>query len=201
MSGNPDRLPDKGFSLIELLVVIAIMMVIAALTVPVISSTLNGIKIADATQTVSNEIQVARATALARNAPVEIWFLKEGSYYGAVRTLIVNADNEITWISRTRRLPEGIAMAGAAKFSNILGLQTAETPPESAASLKGVFLRIFPSGRLEPGDPQAFPSNDPLFLTLVSVSGFDPDSDDSLPDNFATIQIDPSNSRTITHRP
>lgn len=204
--GNDNTFPSKppraprAFSLIELLSVIAVMLTIAALSLPSISNTLSGMKITSATQTVADEIQVARATALARNTPVEVWFLQKNGRFTAVRSLILNADNTTTWASRPRALPDGIVLATHENFSNIIGSQTLGTPPDSPAGTLGVCLRIFPSGKLELGNAQALGSNEPHFLTLASLAGFDPDST-TLPPNFATIQINPVNSRITTHRP
>lgn len=194
-----------AFTLIEMISVIAIMLTVAALTIPGISSALNGVKITGATQTVADEIQIARATALARNAPVEVWFFRDASIFRAVRSSILNADNTTTWISRTRRLPDGVAIASAEKYSNIIGAQNLATPPDSPAGTQGVRLRIFPSGKLELVDvlasAQPIGPNQPLFVTVVPSAGFDPNSSTDLPRNFATLQINPINARLTTHRP
>lgn len=190
-----------GFSLIELLAVIAVMATITALTVQGIGSALNGMKITSATQTLVDEIQVARATSLARNAPVEVWFLKIDGRFKSVRSLIVNADSKTTWISRARLLPEGIVIAANAIFSNVIGSQTIGTPPDSRPGTEGVRLRIFPSGKLELVDALAIGPNQQLFLTIASAAGFDPDTGSTLPRNFATVEINPLNSRITTHRP
>lgn len=205
--GNDTAFPSKlsrttrAFSLIEILSVLAVMLTIAALSLPGISNTLGGMKITSATQTVVDEIQVARATALARNAPVEVWFLQKNGRFTAVRSLILNADNTTTWASRSRPLPDGIVLATHETFSNIIGSQTLGTPPDSPSGTQGVCLRIFPSGKLELGDAQALGSNEPHFLTIAAAAGFDPDNGSALPPNFATVQINPVNSRITTHRP
>lgn len=202
---TPLRFRTGAFSLIEILAVVAIMATLAALSIPGISSTLNGMKITSATQTIVDEIQVARATALARNAPVEVWFIKDTAHFQSVRTSIVNADNTTTWISRARRLPEGIALASTENFSNVIGAQNTGTPPDSAPAVKGVRMRIFPSGKLELVDvlpaAQSVGPNQPLYLTITAFAGFDPDTGTTLPANFATVQINPVNARIITHRP
>lgn len=201
---RPARL-HAGFTLLELLVVMAIMVTLASLSMPRIGSALTGMKITTATQVVVDEIQLARATALARNAPVEVWFLKTTGPYHAVRSKIINQDSTPTWISRQRTLPEGIAFASSQLYSNILGAQTAGSSVDLPSGTTGVGLRIFPSGRLEMGNVSATADplgpNDFLYLTVASLAGFDPDGTSSLPKNFATVQINPINARVVTMRP
>lgn len=201
--------PPAAFTLLELLIVVAITITLASLTIPSIGSALTGMKLTTATQVVVDEIQVARATALARNAPVEVWFLKTSTnspdQYQAVRTKIQDSTN-LTWISRQRKLPEGIAFASKQPPGsiNIIGAQT-PTDSDGSGSAKGVSLRIFPSGRLEMenGSPTADASNPSgyVYLTIVSVAGYDPDGTAALPHNFATVQINPINARVVTYRP
>lgn len=199
------RARPRAFTLIEMLAVMAVMVTLAALCIPGVSSGLAGMKITTATQIVVDEIQVARATALARNSPVEVWFLKNSGPYESLRTAIVNPDNSSTWVSRGRKLPEGIAFASRQKYSNVIGAQNAGAPPESPAGTTGVRLRVFPSGRLELVDVAQNANhvgpNDLLYLTVTSSAGFDPDGENALPPNFATVQINPLNTRLITHRP
>lgn len=190
-----------GFSLIEILSVLAVVATLAVLTLPGISHTLGGLKITGATQIVVEELQNARASALAQNLPVEVWFLRENGRFQAVRSLLLNADGTSTWISRSRHLPEGIAFAAQNDFSNIIGSQTLEAAPNSPAGTEGVRLRIHPSGTLELVTATSLGSNDPHFLTITPLADFDPDQGTELPPNFATVQINPLNARVTTHRP
>ena len=192
-----------AFSLIELLSVIAVTLTLLAVCVPGISGTIGGLKVTNAAQVVVEEIQTARATALARNTPVEIWFLKEGNRYQAVRSSLININNTSSWLGRTRRLPEGVAFASAQKYSNVIGAQTAAAAPESPAGTQGVRLRVYPSGRLELVEASSSTPvgpNQPLFVTLTPYASFDVNSEGDLPKTFATVQINPINSRITTHR-
>lgn len=195
------RLRTAGFSLIEILSVIAVAATLAALTLPGINHTLGGMRITTATQIVVDEIQTARASALARNVPVEVWFLRDGGPFQSVRTLALNPDGSSTWISRARSLPEGTVFAAQAEFSSIIGSQSEETPPESSQGTEGVRVRIHPSGALEPASTVTLGANDPHYVTIASSAGFDPETGSELPPNFATIQINPLNARVTTHRP
>lgn len=187
-----------GFTLVELLVVVTIFLILAALSMPGITSTLAGIKITNATALAVDEIQLARATALARNTPVEVWFLKGSNNFQMVRSSLVNPDSSSEWISRTRQLPEGIAIASAEAYSNLIGIQS---PTNSPSGVQGVRILIFPSGRVELPPPVSMNPNTSLFFTIVPSSSFDPNSGDALPANFATVQINPINARVTTIRP
>lgn len=192
-----------AFTIIELLSVVAIMLTLLAVCVPGISGTIGGLKVTNAAEVVVEEIQVARATALARNAPVEIWFLKEGNRYQSVRSSLININNTSSWIGRTRRLPEGVAFASAQKYSNVIGAQTATAAPESPAGTQGVRLRVYPSGRMELVEASSsvpVGPNETLFITLAPYVNFDVNSEANLPKTFATVQINPINARITTHR-
>ena len=194
------KICPKAFSLVELLVVVTIFIILAALSIPSISSTLAGMKITNATSLAVDEIQLARAAALARNAPVAVWFMKGSNNFQMLRSSLLNPDSTSEWISRTRQLPEGVAFASAETYSNLIGAQTSTTPPDSPTGLQGVRLLIYPSGRVELPAASMAP-NTSLFFTIVPSSGFDPNSGDALPANFATVKINPINARVTTIRP
>jgi hypothetical protein len=179
----------------------AVMVTVAALAVPGIGNALTGLRITNVTQTVVEEIQLARSTALAQNAPVEVWFLKENGVYRALRSALIQPDNVPVWTSRLRRFPEGVAFASNLKYSNVIGAQTEASAPSPGG--QGVRLRVYPSGRTELVDTgnSAPGPNDFLFLTVTKTAGFDPAGDEDLPSNFATVQINPINTRITTHRP
>jgi len=63
-----------GFSIVELLVVIAIVGLLAAVTMPAITSTLRAMNLSDTTNRVVSELNLARQTAVARQVPVEVRF-------------------------------------------------------------------------------------------------------------------------------
>lgn len=191
----------RAFSLIELLSVIAVMAVVGSMLIPAISNVLSGMKVTLATQRVVDEIEFARSTALARNCPAEVWFLSEGSGFSAMRTALLDGPQTSTWVSRIQRLPEGIGFATSARLSNIIGNQQASAPAAGGQGLKGVALRVYPSGRTELVDEASsgVAPSDPLFVTLGLQRELDANAQ-NLPLNFATLQVNPINGRVVTYR-
>lgn len=197
-----DSFHRRAFSLVELLSVIAVMAIVGSMLVPAVSNVLSGMKVTLATQGVMDEIEFARSTAVARNCPAEVWFLSEGSNnFSAMRTALLEGPQTSTWVSRIRRLPEGVGIATSAQFSNIIGNQQASSPAAGGAGLKGVALRVYPSGRTELVDEAAsgVAPSDPLFLTLGLKRELEAGGQ-ALPLNFATLQVNPANGRIITYR-
>ncbi len=191
----------RAFSLIELLSVIAVMAIVGSMVVPAVSNVLSGIKVTQATQRVMDEIEFARSTALARNCPAEVWFLSEGSNFSSMRTALLDGPQTSTWVSRVQRLPDGVGFATSARLSNIIGNQQASAPAAGGEGLRGVALRVYPSGRTELVDEAAsgVAPSDPLFLTLGLKRDLEANSQ-TLPVNFATLQVNPVNGRVVTYR-
>jgi len=144
-----------GFSLVELLMVMAIIVALGAAVLPAITNVSDGMRLTNATQMLMDEILVARATALSRNLPVEVWFVQDGetSEYRLLRTAVIDNSERTTWVTGYKRLPAGVAMTAAGGRSNLIAVQNARTLPDLA--LKGVALRINPSGQCEVADESA----------------------------------------------
>jgi len=66
---------DRGFSLIEMLVVVAIIMIMAAVSLPMINTYLRVFKIRGASQEVAKEIQGTRGKAISKNVNFGMVFL------------------------------------------------------------------------------------------------------------------------------
>jgi len=188
-----------GFSLVELLMVMAIIVALGAAVLPAITNVSDGMRLTNATQMLMDEILVARATALSRNLPVEVWFVQDGetSEYRLLRTAVIDNSERTTWVTGYKRLPAGVAMTAAGGRSNLIAVQNARTLPDLA--LKGVALRINPSGQCEVADESAtIGPNEVLFVTVVLARHA---SSAELPANFSTVQINPINTRLTMFRP
>ncbi|CAN5462028.1 hypothetical protein BH09VER1_BH09VER1_25570 [soil metagenome] len=193
----------RGFSLVEILAVLAVTAVLGSLVLPAISSVTTSMRITRATQEVVDELQFARSTALARNCPVEVWFLQDGAASSGaiqgVRSMILEGPNTRTWLSRLRRLPDGVGIASSFELSSIIGSQTLTAPDSANSTSKGAAIRIYPSGRLELASEATTPPSQ-FFLTLGSSQALAANSSRP-PTNFATVQMSPINARVVTLRP
>ena len=66
----------RGFSLIELMIVVFIIGIIAAFVVPATSTILRGSQLQQGSQTLYDQISLARQYALSKNHPVEVRFIR-----------------------------------------------------------------------------------------------------------------------------
>ncbi len=73
----PSSFP-RAFSLVELLVVISVIAIIAGFAVPAVTTMIKGSQLSQGSQMVTDQLSLARTTALGRNRSVEIRFYKFG---------------------------------------------------------------------------------------------------------------------------
>ena len=69
---------SRAFSLVELLVVISVIAIIAGFAVPAVTTMIKGSQLTQGSQIVTDQLALARSTALGRNRSVEIRFYKYG---------------------------------------------------------------------------------------------------------------------------
>lgn len=200
---------QAGFSLIELLVAIAIMAILLAVAVPATSSLMGGMNIGRSAGMVTDELNFARQTALARNRDVEVRFYKLGSkteadnqQFRAFRSFLIEGLDPAGWkpLSRVKVLPEPIIISDDTTYSTLLdpgdgyrGLTsgTEDLPGHGPVPYVSFLLRAN-------GGTSLKPVTDKWFLSLFSERA-KPAS--GLPANYFTIQIDPVTGRTRSYRP
>lgn len=209
MKRTPHASPESlGFSLLELLTVIAVLAILSALIVPSVGRIATGTRLTQDGSRLVDEINTARALALARNQPVEIWFLQlpassDGSDIGwrGIRCRMLESDGTATWVSRTQKLSESMLLASSEALSNCIGGQNSQPLTDLPGSVRGTGIRFYPGGRVEPISPLGSLSlNDPLFVTIAHAQDL-AGSTSELPRNFITIQVEPRNGRVTSFRP
>jgi uncharacterized protein (TIGR02596 family) len=197
---NISRTARQGFTLIELLAVMAIFVTLAAVITPAITSAVRSSRINMATQFVIDEINAARAAAIAQNKPMEFCFLRGATgtagLFEQMAVRSVEQDGTKQWIHKSRKLPDGVTISANGALSTVIGSQTEQTNPRGE---KEVCLLFTPSGEMSlTALTGAKPTE--YYLTLASASDL-LKTPDAFPANFATIRIDPRNSQTTLHRP
>lgn len=187
-----------GFSLVELLMVVAIVMLLMTSAIIGFNSIVSSSRMEQAGRMVVDEFNIARQTAAARNANVEIrfiltnrpgtssnvfWQMESGMFSGK------SANATFVPFRAKTRLPEGIIMAPSSGLSSILGNLT-----NNVAT-----LTVRPNGILEPRSGLSLSARNGWFITLVPDRKPVASINDT--DDFITIQVDPITTRTTIYRP
>lgn len=196
-----DEGASGGFSLVELLAVIAIGLILMVAVAPALNSTSKSAELGMAAQMLVDEIHFCRSQAAGLNRPVELCFIRSpganSTWFEEFRSRSLEQDGNSRWMSRTRKLPEAIAISSDSNLSNVLGCQTAVPGAQGREEMS---LRFAPSGEMELVSPLSPIGSSERFITLGYKSDFQR-SQATLPVNFVTIQIDSRNSRAAMLRP
>ncbi len=207
---NASRLP-RGFSLVEMLVVLAIFAILAVLTMPAVSSTLQANALTQGTQTVLDQLSLARQFATSKNRVVEMRFYRFADPAGgapdkkfrAVQNFELQDDGSAVPLDRLRKLPQGVIIDAGGTLSTMMGASRTKqwTATDTQAALPGIGTDYeVRAVRLRPdGSTDLSAATSPWFLTLHHENKGDNLA--SLPPNFAMLQIDPWNGQTMLYRP
>lgn len=183
---------STAFSLLELLVVIAVLGLLAVLVVPSLQGILGGRNLENAANIVSSQLQVARQTALTRNALVQWQVIKvpdsrnnDPAAFRLVRCLIMEPGSR-QWkpLGRAEWLPISYWVDEDSARSPLLAQSTTAagiTPANSPAA----WVIFDGAGRVTL-------SSSGNWLTLVGRSN---------PADIIAVQIDPVNGRVRNFRP
>lgn len=183
----------SGFSLVELLVVTAIMVALLALSVPAVNSLLEANRISEGIRLVNGELETAGQLASARNRTIEVRLINVNGPFAAVQLWWPDATPSAA--GRAVALPAPLVILDDATLSPLLetaGIFAGTMPAGGTYGGKPYrAFRVRASGMVEPS-----PGNRTKFyLTLA------PDRASGVPDNYATLQINPDTGRTMIYRP
>lgn len=198
----------RGFSLTEMLVVIAIMAILMAVVIPASTSMMGGMNIGSAAGTITDELNFARQTALARNRDVEVRFYKLGSkfdannkQYRAFRSFLVDDLDSANWkpLSRVKHLSEPIIISDNTEYSSLLPSSPGNGISDGNENLSNGVSAPYVSFRFRAnGDTSLRPITKKWFLTIYSEKV---KAGAGLPPNYFTVQVDPVTGRTRSYRP
>jgi uncharacterized protein (TIGR02596 family) len=215
----------RGFTLVELLVVLSIMILLMTLVTPAMNNILYPAQLTQGAQMLSDQLSLARQTALTRNHSIEVRFYQFGDpeipgeqpaspstgKYRAVQLFDVEDSGTAVALSKVQRLPPSVIIDGGVTLSSIIGL--AQSSPGVPTSTTGAALNIAlprvknqynsSSFRFLPNGSTNLPplssTGGQWFLTLHGLN--EGDRLGAAPSNFFTIQIDANNGHTKTFRP
>jgi uncharacterized protein (TIGR02596 family) len=158
----------RAFSLVELLVVISIIAIIAGFAVPAVTTMIRGSALTQGSQSITDQIILARQVALSRNRSVEVRFYKfadpeipgedpknpQTGFFRACQTFEILDNGGALPTGGLTRLPVGVIM-NEDKLSTILKYRPLENPKPSDPALPDtqaqrnyqyVALRFLPDG-------------------------------------------------------
>ena len=227
-SRSEDRFDSAGFTLIELLAVVAIIALVTAFAVPATTSMLRGSQLTQGAQMVSDQLTLARQTALSTSHSVEVRFYQfsdpnipgevlgvpaKGKYRALQSFEILDsgaavAVGKIQIVPQSVIIDSGIVSSGSATLSSIIS--AALPSPSVPTSTTGVALGVaIPRAgtaynaatfRFMPDGSTNFSSaTSQWFVTLHYLTAGN--SMATPPPNFVTIQVDPANGHIRTFRP
>ena len=204
---------NRAFSLLELLVVMAIIGLLAAMTMPSLSSILGGSRINLGIETVNGAMASARQLAATKNREIEFRLIEmsdptfpgSASQIRAVQILEIR-ENGTNPIGKPRVFPSGVIIGSGAAMTSLAGL--AATPAVSTdPKISGVGTSYsYRSFRFRPDGSLNLKSLLPstvtnYFLTIYDEKFQSQISGNTPPANFATIQLEPATGASILYRP
>lgn len=189
--------------------VTAVMVVLLSLTVPLASQVFTANKITLGAQTIVNQLNLARQTALTKNRVVETRFYKFTSSENvdtieqtrAAQNFIFDETNTSSAaLDEVRYLPDGVMISSEATYSSLIQSSRAKTAwttgdskpslPRGIGSNYSVYtVRFRPDGSTDLGAGS-------WFATVRSENGTSTQMS-----NYATIYIDPYNGALRLYRP
>lgn len=114
-------LTQRGFNLIELMITIAILGMLLMVGLPAYTDWLQNLKVRSGTESVQNGLQLARATAIARNTQVSLVFPVDNDLGYTVYSLVSPSTFPADWraptaaeVNEVRRYSQGEDAAGTA---------------------------------------------------------------------------------------
>lgn len=207
-----------AFTLIELLIVMSILLVVAGFLAPSVSTILKGSNLTQGSQMISDQLGLARQTALAKNHVVEVRFYQYGDpeaagesaatpnsgKFRALQNFEKLDTGTVVALGNVKKLPTSIIFDKGATLSSIIGsaaaapgipsLVTTQTNsiPRVGTQYNSVSFQFRPDGSTN------LPTGN-WFLTA-----HDTNSGDALatpPPNFFTLQIEAANGHIRQFRP
>ena len=209
LSANTRAEDDHAFTLIELLMVVALMTLVLTFTVPLVSQAFMANQITLGAQTVMDQLNLARQTALTKNRVVETRLytylspenVDSTEQTRAVQNFIFDETNaHTTALDEIHYLPDGTIISSVSTYSSLVQASREKTAwangdtkpslPRGIGNNYTVYaIRFRPDGSTDLGAGS-------WFATVRSGNGKSTELT-----NYATIHIDPYNGSLRLYRP
>jgi uncharacterized protein (TIGR02596 family) len=195
-----------AFTLVELLAVIAIILLLASLSVTAFNKIGDAKSLSSAANTLSDQLNLARQTALSRNCQAEIRFYElphgDGSRTWRAVQIFTMIDGTASATGKPVYFPAPICIAGSSVLSSLLDDSRADimsgTGSEVNFRLPGIGLDYrYRAFRFKPDGTTSLASS--VFVTLCLASA--KLRDDEPPPHWMTVQVDSVNGRARTFHP
>lgn len=186
----------NAFSLIELLVVVAIVGILSALTVSGLSSMMQASDLTRGGQLLTDQINLARQIASARNTVVEMRFIElpDRAGFGAVQLWNADSTGGMKAASRMITLPQSVTIAPNPPLPGAMAsLPSTNTMQSGNATTRYAALQIRPSGQVT----TALSMSNLFFTVVPSVFA----NEAHLPTNYFLLQINPLTGVPLVYRP
>ena len=208
LPNSPSAIRSRAFTLIELIIVITIIGIMMAFTVPAITGALKANKLTQAADLLRAQLAYAQLQAQKDNSPIQVRLFqysdptvpgdedKFRAYQLFRRAAFDKSDVNAGGVNQNvetmepigplRKLPTPIIFADSERVSTLLSLQKSrgEIPYKRNRPLAAQFVAFDfePTGSTNLGAAKQW------YVTLVDERK---DKGAEIPDNFATVQIDP----------
>ncbi len=209
-----------GFSLVELLTVLTIISILSAATIPAMQSVLQSTKITQGGQILTEQINLARQIASARNTTVQVRLIKLAQVQNAAATGYnavqlwgaPSGSTQSVALGQMAILPAAVVISeDTSNYSKLLAsgtgaVVTSSTMSVPAGTASYIYFSVMPSGVIPVNNVTTAETTE-MTGAYLSVVGSSYGSSSAAPgavgapQNYLVVQMNPHTGSTLVYRP